>query len=100
MTYEDFAKQTFNIAPNRYYERSQAMISYELLARNTIHSRMVFKYENCPTIFMPGYSETDSKYPIMGNTYTTKSYDSLKNSNVKWMWWGHGSGALCARNCF
>ena len=27
---------------------------------------MVFKNENQSAIFMPGYSKTDSKYPIMG----------------------------------
>ena len=27
---------------------------------------MVFRNENCPAIFMPGYAKTDSKYPIKG----------------------------------
>lgn len=27
---------------------------------------MVFRNEDCPAIFMPGYSKTDSKYPITG----------------------------------
>lgn len=31
-----------------------------------------------------------------GNTYTTKSHDSLKISNGKWMWWNHGIGGRSA----
>lgn len=31
-----------------------------------LHSRLVFKNENQSAIFMPGYSKTDSKYPITG----------------------------------
>ncbi|MCM1103009.1 MAG: topoisomerase, partial [Clostridium sp.] len=27
-----------------------------------------------------------------GNTYTTKTHDSLKISNGKWMWWSRGIG--------
>ena len=27
-----------------------------------------------------------------GNTYTTKSHDSLKISNGRWMWWSRGVG--------
>lgn len=27
-----------------------------------------------------------------GNTYTTKTHDSLKISNGKWMWWSKGIG--------
>lgn len=31
-----------------------------------------------------------------GNTYTTKSHDSLKISNGKWMWWSRGIGGRSA----
>lgn len=31
-----------------------------------------------------------------GDTYTTKSHDSLKISNGKWMWWSHGIGGYTA----
>lgn len=31
-----------------------------------------------------------------GNTYTTKSHDSLKISNGRWMWWGQGVGGRSA----
>ena len=31
-----------------------------------------------------------------GNTYTTKTHDSLKISNGKWMWWSHGIGGRSA----
>ena len=31
-----------------------------------------------------------------GNTYTTKTYDSLKISNGKWMWWSRGIGGRSA----
>lgn len=27
-----------------------------------------------------------------GNTYTTKTHDSLKISNGRWMWWSRGIG--------
>lgn len=31
-----------------------------------------------------------------GNTYTTRTYDSLKISNGKWMWWSRGIGGRSA----
>ena len=31
-----------------------------------------------------------------GNTYTTKTHDSLKISNGKWMWWSKGIGGRSA----
>lgn len=31
-----------------------------------------------------------------GNTYTTKTHDSLKISNGKWMWWSRGIGGKTA----
>lgn len=31
-----------------------------------------------------------------GNTYTTKTHDSLKISNRKWMWWSRGIGGRSA----
>lgn len=33
---------------------------------------------------------------ISGNLYTTKSHDSLKISNGKWMWWSRGIGGVNA----
>ena len=29
---------------------------------------------------------------LTGNTYTTRTHDSLKISNGKWMWWSRGIG--------
>ena len=31
-----------------------------------------------------------------GNTYTTRTHDSLKISNGKWMWWSQGIGGKTA----
>ena len=31
------------------------------------------------------------------NTYTTRTHDSLKISNGKWMWWSRGIGGKSAR---
>ena len=31
-----------------------------------------------------------------GNTYTTRTHDSLKISNGKWMWWSQGIGGRSA----
>ena len=31
-----------------------------------------------------------------GNTYTTRTHDSLKISNGKWMWWSRGIGGNSA----
>ena len=31
-----------------------------------------------------------------GNTYTTRTHDSLKISNGKWMWWSRGIGGRSA----
>ena len=31
-----------------------------------------------------------------GNVYTTKTHDSLKISNGKWMWWSRGIGGRSA----
>lgn len=31
-----------------------------------------------------------------GNTYTTRTHDSLKISNGKWMWWSQGTGGRSA----
>ena len=33
-----------------------------------------------------------------GNTYTTRTHDSLKISNGKWMWWSRGSKKCAGRN--
>ena len=33
---------------------------------------------------------------ISGNTYTTRTQDSLKISNGKWMWWSRGIGGRSA----
>ena len=33
---------------------------------------------------------------ISSNTYTTKTHDSLKISNGKWMWWSRGFGGYTA----
>lgn len=33
---------------------------------------------------------------LSGNTYTTKTHDSLKISNGKWMWWSRGIGGRTA----
>ena len=33
---------------------------------------------------------------ISGNTYTTKTHDSLKISNGMWMWWSRGIGGRSA----
>ena len=33
-----------------------------------------------------------------GSTYTTRTHDSLKISNGKWMWWSRGIGGKSALN--
>ena len=33
---------------------------------------------------------------ISGNNYTTRTHDSLKISNGKWMWWSRGFGGASA----
>ncbi len=33
---------------------------------------------------------------VSGNVYSTKTHDSLKISNGKWMWWSHGIGGRSA----
>ena len=38
------------------------------------------------------YLENYEPYELVhfsGNTYTTRTHDSLKISNGKWMWWSH-----------
>ena len=35
-----------------------------------------------------------------GNTYTTRTHDSLKISNGKWMWWSQRTGEMCIRDRF
>ena len=38
------------------------------------------------------YLENYEPYELVhfsGNTYTTRTHDSLKISNEKWMWWSH-----------
>ncbi len=45
------------------------------------------------------YLRTYEPYELVrftGNTYTTKSHDSLKISNGKWMWWSKGIGGVSA----
>ena len=42
------------------------------------------------------YLKTYEPYELVhfsGNVYTTRSHDSLKISNGKWMWWSRGSEA-------
>ena len=34
-----------------------------------------------------------------GNTYTTRTHDSLKISNGKWMWWSQRTGCIFRKNC-
>ena len=40
--------------------------------------------------------EPDELVRISGNVYTTRSQDSLKISNGKWMWWSRGIGGRSA----
>ena len=42
--------------------------------------------------------EPDELVRFSGNTYTTKTHDSLKISNGKWMWWSKGIGGTTALN--
>ena len=42
--------------------------------------------------------EPDELVRFSGNTYTTKTHDSLKISNGKWMWWSRGIGGTTALN--
>lgn len=45
------------------------------------------------------YLRTHEPYELVhfsGNTYTTKTHDSLKISNGKWMWWSQGIGGRSA----
>ena len=45
------------------------------------------------------YLKTYEPYELVhfsGNTYTTKTHDSLKISNGKWMWWSRGIGGRSA----
>ena len=40
--------------------------------------------------------EPDELVYLGGNTYTTRTHDSLKISNGKWMWWSRGIGGRSA----
>ena len=40
--------------------------------------------------------EPDELVRFSGNTYTTRTHDSLKISNGKWMWWSKGIGGRSA----
>ncbi len=40
--------------------------------------------------------EPDELVRFSGNTYTTRTHDSLKISNGKWMWWSRGIGGYNA----
>ena len=40
--------------------------------------------------------EPDELVQFSGNTYTTRTHDSLKISNGKWMWWSRGIGGRSA----
>ena len=45
------------------------------------------------------YLKTYEPYELVhfsGNVYTTRSHDSLKISNGKWMWWSRGFGGRSA----
>ena len=45
------------------------------------------------------YLKTYEPYELVhfsGNVYTTRSHDSLKISNGKWMWWSRGIAAIAA----
>lgn len=42
------------------------------------------------------YYEPQELVRFSGNTYTTKTHDSLKISNGKWMWWSRGIGGRSA----
>ena len=46
-------------------------------------------------IYLQTY-EPDELVRISGNTYTTKTHDSLKISNGMWMWWSRGIGGRSA----
>ena len=40
--------------------------------------------------------EPEELVHFSGNTYTTRTHDSLKISNGKWCWWSHGIGGTNA----
>ena len=41
-------------------------------------------------------TEPNELVRFSGNTYTTRTHDSLKISNGKWMWWSRGIGGNSA----
>lgn len=45
--------------------------------------------------YMQNYEPSELVH-LSGNTYTTRSHDSLKISNGKWMWWSRGFGGYTA----
>ena len=45
--------------------------------------------------YLKNYEPWELKH-FSGNTYTTKTHDSLKISNGKWMWWSRGIGGRSA----
>lgn len=42
------------------------------------------------------YFEPEELIHFSGNTYTTRSHNSLKISNGKWCWWSQGIGGRSA----
>ncbi len=45
--------------------------------------------------YLQNYNPYELKH-FSGNTYTTRTHDSLKISNGKWMWWSQGIGGKSA----
>ena len=45
--------------------------------------------------YMQNYEPSELVH-LSGNTYTTRSHESLKISNGKWMWWSRGFGGYSA----
>lgn len=80
----------------RKRENIQSMAGKELRLMAYIAPEVVQKVKQ---IDLLTYLKSYEPYELVhfsGNTYTTKTHDSLKISNGKWMWWSQGIGGRSA----
>ncbi|MGF7002546.1 hypothetical protein M2149_000935 [Lachnospiraceae bacterium PFB1-21] len=61
-----------------------------------IPPELIIKAKEMDLLTYLKYHDPGELVRFSGNTYTTKSHDSLKISNGKWMWWSKGIGGRSA----
>ena len=82
--------------PRYYPEQYQSQAGKEMKIMPYIPPSVVQEVKRMDLLtYLKNYEPYELVH-FSGNTYTTRTHDSLKISNGKWMWWSRGIGGRSA----